>query len=242
MIVVQKVLGLINLDNSKLSSGDSNNPLSGLKMKKLKIVRNPLAQSLNLKELEHINLINLYGNARTPASNVFQHIDNNNFYNVNKVTNRQKQPYTTVLTQQAKGGKLTFDNVFNNKPTNGLVANLGSIPPIIIGGNLGNFQNHPQISININNFNINNYSSSVNKPKLELFGSPVKAEPIKVLYPKLSCENVTQQSTRITNESGYNRQLSNSKLVKKDINEEDSFVCPPHSNSNIIRKSKKVRF
>jgi hypothetical protein len=185
-------------------------------MKKLKIVKNPLTQSLTTKDIDHLNLLNIYPNSKTSTISG----NNNYYYNINKIN--QPKP---------KKGKLTFDNVFNSKATNAFLQN--AIPPIIFG----NMQNQPQISININNFNINSYTSG-NKSK-EMFASP-KKEPIRVFnYPRV---NENQSRSNNVNVNNFENKLSNSriKLVKRDLPDDESFSILPHSNSNIITKSKKV--
>jgi hypothetical protein len=260
-------------------------------MKKLKIVKNSLTQSINFKDLEQINLLNIYPNTNpniqskpntNPTTTSLQRSGDNYFYNINKfVTPSSKLKQNMISpgpTQQAKG-KLTFDNVFNNnsnttKSNNNVFsfpqgnnANIPTIPPIIIG----NMQNQPQISININNFNINNYSSSTNNKSAkfnnDLISSPMKKEPIRIFNNNNLVKSSDKQlinskyinvntnsnlhsidnNTNNLNNMGTNKQqqqLSTSKikLVKKDmkVSDDESFSILPHSNSNILRKSKKV--
>jgi hypothetical protein len=198
-------------------------------MKKLKIIKNPLKVSVNQRSQD--NIIELYPNTTQSKVNILstdgllQHSNGNYSYNINKLFSSKGK--TTGSNHQNVKNKLTFDNVFNPKPVASTFIfpqAVPTIPPIIIG----NLQNQPQISININNYNINNYSSSVNKSKVtDHITSPNKqTEPIKIFYSNANDNIKPMGNSRI-------------KLVKKD-KLDDSFSILPHSHSNIIKKAKSV--
>jgi hypothetical protein len=243
-----KVSHRVNEDNSKISI--DNNPLNGIKMKKLKIVKNPLTASLNMKKPEGL-IDNVYPHTtqQSRAENVLQQSEGNYFYNINKFVNSSKAK--TIGTGQKS--KLTFDNVFNNPkqlPGSAFIfpqnVNPTIIPPIIIG----NMQNQPQISININNYNINNYSSSVNKSKVaDIFTSPNKAnnEPVRLFnFPIKGGESIVtsyQAKSGVMNKQLEKNTNSKIKLVKSGAQNtaDDSLIILPHSNSGVIKKAKSVR-
>jgi hypothetical protein len=204
----------------------NNPPLEGnLKLKKLKIIKNPLAVSVD-KAILHTSA------KKTPQIFNYQTINSNvrdmslNSKNLTP-TYRVMQSKSELPSMNNKSGRLTFDGVFNKQDVKKINMNPFNIPPIIIGS----FQNQPQISININNYNINNYSSNKLKNSINMSNNNIykkKNEPVKILHKPIE-----------VNERPETR-MNKIKLVKQDLFIEDDSMSIPHSNSNIIMRNKKV--
>ncbi len=213
-----------------------------LKIKRLKIIKNPLTSSIdshvytskknnqninsnfqNNLQMSNGNLIN-NGSSKllTPSTRITKSTIKTDIPNINNINIFQNNISN-------KSGRLTFDAVFNKQESKKNNINQFIIPPIIIG----NFQNQPQISININNYNINNYSSNKLKTSFNLSNNNInnqvivkkKTEPVKITKP-------------IRDES-RNDSKAKIKLVKQELFIDDS-ISIAHSNSNILKPNRKV--
>jgi hypothetical protein len=199
-----------------------NNPNKDcLKLKKLKIIKNPL--TISLDKVIHCNTKK---NAQIFS---YQTINKEREINLNlknitptykALHNKSELPF-----MNNKNGRLTFDGVFNKQDTKKINRIPYNIPPIVIG----NFQNQPHINININNFNINNYSSNRLKESINLSNKKIY-EPVKIITKPFDI-----------NEQRPESRISRINFVKQDLFiDEDSKSIPP-SNSNIIKMNKKVK-
>jgi hypothetical protein len=191
-------------------------------------VKNPLAVSLDK--------VNSHSSAKK-TSNIFnyQPINNNlrdlslNTKNLTP-TYRALQSKSELPSMNNKSGRLTFDGVFNKQDVKKINMNPYNIPPIIIGS----IQNQPQISININNYNINNYSSNKLKNSINLSNNNInkrKGDPVKIIARPFDTEQPRPES-----------RMNKIKLVKQNLFMNEDSISIPHSNSNIIKPNKKVNF
>ena len=140
-------------------------------------------------------------------------INNNRELSISKHLTPSYRAYQSKIDLPiAKNNRLTFDAVFNKQEDK---KKAKIMPPIVIGS----INNQPQINININNYNINNFSTKQSKKNI-IFNSK-KSEPIKL---------IKQESTEPN-------KIKDNNL---DIFSEDESINLPHSNSNIIKLNKKV--